>query len=116
VQDKGAVDVKHNWIEFDGYDKTPSFYQDRLGTNIGKTQKKSGVLRRNVPHCTLPYAGSRYTLIYFSDTQYEVHLGAFVAPFYTKNDHFTKTGSGQTQGNLKKEYRFLGAGGLASRR
>jgi hypothetical protein len=28
-------------------------------------------------------------------------------PFYTKNDHFTKTGSGQTLGNLKKEYRFL---------
>jgi hypothetical protein len=28
-------------------------------------------------------------------------------PFYTKNDHFTKTGSGQTLGNLKKEHRFL---------
>jgi hypothetical protein len=24
-----------------------------------------------------------------------------------KNDHFTKTGSGQTQGKLKKEMRFL---------
>jgi hypothetical protein len=27
-------------------------------------------------------------------------------PFYTYNDHFTKTGSGQTYGKLKKEMRF----------
>ena len=47
VQDKGAVETKNVWTEFDG----------------------------NVPHCTLPYTGTRYTLIYFSDTQYEV-LGA----------------------------------------
>jgi hypothetical protein len=28
------------------------------------------------------------------------------APFYTKNDRFTKTGSGQTQGKLKKRVVF----------
>jgi hypothetical protein len=28
------------------------------------------------------------------------------APFMYKNDHFTKTGSGQTKGELKKEWRF----------
>ena len=28
------------------------------------------------------------------------------APFHTENDDFTKTGSGQTEGNLKKEMRF----------
>eukprot|EP01046_Picozoa_sp_COSAG06_P029381 COSAG06_NODE_2720_length_6389_cov_2.944833_2_plen_101_part_00 len=37
------------------------------------------------------------------------HLIAFSAPFYTENDHFTKTGSGQTgQGKLRKEaFRFM---------
>jgi hypothetical protein len=29
------------------------------------------------------------------------------APFYTQRDHFTKTGSGQTQEKLRKERRFL---------
>jgi hypothetical protein len=29
------------------------------------------------------------------------------APFYTKNDHFTKTDSGQTWGKLKIRGRFL---------
>jgi hypothetical protein len=28
-------------------------------------------------------------------------------PFIYKNEHFTKTGSGQTWGKLKKEWRFL---------
>ena len=31
----------------------------------------------------------------------------FLAPFHTKTDHFTKTGSGQTYAKLKKESRFL---------
>ena len=30
-----------------------------------------------------------------------------LAPFDTKTDRFTNTGSGQTQGKLKKETRFL---------
>jgi hypothetical protein len=29
------------------------------------------------------------------------------APFVYKKDHFAKTGSGQTEGTLKKEHRFL---------
>ena len=28
-------------------------------------------------------------------------------PFLYKNEHFAKTGSGQTQGKLKNDYRFL---------
>jgi hypothetical protein len=28
-------------------------------------------------------------------------------PFYTKHCHFTKTGSGQTQGKLRKKRRFV---------
>ena len=31
----------------------------------------------------------------------------FALPFHTKNDHFTKTGSGQTQGNSQKSTVFL---------
>ena len=39
----GSVDVKNNWFEFDG----------------------------NMPHCTLPFGGTRYTLIYFINQGYE---------------------------------------------
>eukprot|EP01046_Picozoa_sp_COSAG06_P001221 COSAG06_NODE_37_length_30537_cov_73.315658_23_plen_145_part_00 len=46
VQTLGAVDVKHRWTLFNG----------------------------NVPHCTLPYTGTRYTLIYFVN-QYCGRLG-----------------------------------------
>jgi hypothetical protein len=41
----------------------------------------------------------------------------FLAPYYAKKDHFTKTGSGQTQGKIEgKKGRFLqeGAGGAAT--
>ena len=31
----------------------------------------------------------------------------FCAPFYTENDRFTKTGSGQTQDKLRKERAFF---------
>ena len=47
VQTLGGVDCKHKWVLFDG----------------------------NIPHCTLPYDGTRYTLIYFSQQSYE-RLGA----------------------------------------
>jgi nucleotide-binding universal stress UspA family protein len=39
----GAVDVKNTWFTFDG----------------------------NMPHCTLPFGGTRYTLIYFINQGYE---------------------------------------------
>eukprot|EP01046_Picozoa_sp_COSAG06_P041875 COSAG06_NODE_5258_length_3604_cov_147.017689_1_plen_99_part_00 len=59
-----------------------SFYQDRLGTNIGKesTQTEGAFSFR------LPYSlcGQMVKKTYFSS-----HL-------YIKPDHFTKTGSGQT--------------------
>eukprot|EP01046_Picozoa_sp_COSAG06_P027089 COSAG06_NODE_2368_length_6998_cov_3.945934_9_plen_102_part_00 len=37
----------------------------------------------------------------------EVRKTRLFAPFYTKIDYFTKTCSGQTQGKLKKQTRFL---------
>lgn len=44
----GAVDVKNTWFVFDG----------------------------NMPHCTMPFGGTRYTLIYFINQGYEkVNLG-----------------------------------------
>ena len=42
VHMKGEVDLRKTWYEFDG----------------------------NVPHCTLPYSGTRYTLIYFIQQSY----------------------------------------------
>jgi hypothetical protein len=36
----------------------------------------------------------------------EVRKTALVAPFMYKNEHFTKTGSGQTQGKLQKRVAF----------
>jgi len=39
----GSVNVKNTWYEFDG----------------------------NMPHCTMPFAGDRYTLIYFINQGYE---------------------------------------------
>jgi hypothetical protein len=44
----------------------------------------------------------------------EVRKRISFAPFYTKRVRFTKTGSGQTQGELKKEVRFLTGGGGAT--
>jgi len=34
--------------------------------------------------------------------EYQVKNGLFIAPFLNEHDDFTKTGSGQTQGKLKK--------------
>jgi hypothetical protein len=61
---------------------TWSFYQDRLGTNIGKALKKeSGVFSfTGPPRCAVAWG---------------CH-GAKKEPFIYKNEHFTKTGSGQT--------------------
>ena len=44
VQSTGEVDCKHKWQRFDG----------------------------NVPHCTMPYTGTRYTLIYFSQQSFKL--------------------------------------------
>jgi hypothetical protein len=77
-------------------------YQDRLGTNIGKTPKK-----RAFPHqadmaakvqSTLWSAASQIYLNYQVDTQTfnTVRNTPLFEPFVYINDHFTKTGSGQT--------------------
>ena len=38
------------------------------------------------------------------------------APFYTKNDQFTKTGSGRTRGNTQKRDAFLAGNGISAGR
>ena len=63
------------------YTLKSSFYQDRLGTNIGKTPKKARFLEG--PHAShTPDAGCEERISF--------------APVYTKYDHFGKTGSGRT--------------------
>jgi hypothetical protein len=47
VQNLGSVGCKHRWVSFDG----------------------------NVPHCTMPYTGTRYTFIYFAQQSF-ARLGA----------------------------------------
>jgi hypothetical protein len=37
----------------------------------------------------------------------QVRKRTSIAPLYTENDDFTKTGSRQTEGKLKKEMRFF---------
>ena len=44
VQNEGAVNCRHRWQRFNG----------------------------NFPHCTLPYAGTRYTLIFFTQQSYKL--------------------------------------------
>lgn len=44
VQTEGTMDCHNKWVTFDG----------------------------NVPHCTMPYRGTRYTLIYFIQQSYEL--------------------------------------------
>jgi len=67
VQDLGKVDCKHSWELFDG----------------------------NIPHCTMPYKGTRYTLIYFTQQSYE-HLGK----------HKAKTEAGPNTWKAMKECGF----------
>ena len=66
------------------------FYQDRLGINIarGNTRRKEGgfCCRRGADIAIL-----------------EVRKRISFAPFYTKNDHFTKTGSGQNRKTALKK-------------
>eukprot|EP01048_Picozoa_sp_COSAG05_P012980 COSAG05_NODE_1341_length_5140_cov_4.176949_6_plen_517_part_00 len=44
VHEKNDVQCHNKWVQFDG----------------------------NIPHCTLPYTGTRYTLIYFSNQSYDL--------------------------------------------
>ena len=41
---------------------------------------------------------------------------SFAPPFYTKNDQFTKTGSGRTRGNTQKRDAFLAGNGISAGR
>jgi hypothetical protein len=110
-------------------------YQDRLGTDAWKIEHPTRLFcTANVVEirgsATEPVRNVRlsgFTIAHTAPTfmeKYEVPSGgdwslhrnaavfidsakhASFAPFYTQNDHYSKTGSGQTQGKLKKESRF----------
>ena len=75
-----------------------SVYQDRLWTNTGKTQPKKRFRRRWWTWHTLPQHLRSCTPS--RSTRQE---NASFAPFCLhKNDHFTKTGWGQTRRNAQK--------------
>jgi hypothetical protein len=60
------------------------YYQARLGTNIGEVEKKGA--------CCFTGSVPEYNEVFID----EGAKNAFFAPFIYINDHFTKTGSGQT--------------------
>jgi signal transduction histidine kinase len=57
-----------------------SFYQDRLGTSARR--------RGNVE--------TKCVFLQGEEIEEQVRRRIYFAPFYTTDDHFTKTGSGQT--------------------
>jgi hypothetical protein len=80
-----------------------SFYQDRLGTNIGKTQKKrvpfscrSDSLRAARRLLSAVCRGRARLRLWAALVRCDGEKNVLFAPFIYKNDHFTKTGSGQT--------------------
>jgi hypothetical protein len=110
-------------------------YQDRLGTDAWKIEHPTRLFcTANVVEirgsATEPVRNVRlsgFTIAHTAPTfmeKYEVPSGgdwslhrnaavfidsakhASFAPFYTQNDHYSKTGSGQTQGKLKKRAVF----------
>jgi hypothetical protein len=75
-------------------------YQDRLGTSIGNVEKETvnaGEGLQGQPHDTRRGLG-------------RCEKRAVVAPFQYSNDHFAKTGSGQTRRNAEKTGAFPAPG------
>jgi hypothetical protein len=94
-----------------------SFCQDRLGTNMGKTQKRvaffaggaidalprGGARERRRSDCRAHLAHAAAATRTFRERlegrgadHYKVIKRSFLALYIYRNDHFTKTGSGQT--------------------
>ena len=83
--------------------KDDPFYQDRLGTDIGKALIKremrflAGVLIREKPRLKAlwqdVHADEATITINAAEVRNRI---SFAMPFYPTNDRFTKTGSGQT--------------------
>ena len=69
-----------------------SFYQDRLGTNTGETQQEHTVEQAKVWQSGCNDDGPA---VGTAGAGKQVRNAIFV-PFIYKNDHFAKTGSGQT--------------------
>jgi hypothetical protein len=74
-------------------------YQDRLGTNIGNTQQKTAVCLRYIPNTEL-FPNMKEFISDVHDLNVSLFFnvsenGLFEQPM-NENDHFSKTGSGQT--------------------
>jgi len=69
-----------------------SFYQDRLGTNIGKAHEKLAFPQGFMNYDSVGYEGVLAVMV----AGREVRKRLIFAPFNTSNRHSTKTGSGQT--------------------
>ena len=86
--------------------KTESICRDRLGTNVGKVEKKINFCRayQEVARRIVRELQARGYLTWFDLENMKGNTGkktVFCFPmFYTENHHFAKTGSGQTWGKL----------------
>ena len=84
--------------------KNDHFHQDRLGTDIGKTQKKMHFPQDDEPQPFLCRTTRRYGRQRSGGYTKTLSFPTFVL----QNDPFTKTGSGQLQGKLKTQPCFSG--------
>eukprot|EP01046_Picozoa_sp_COSAG06_P012890 COSAG06_NODE_769_length_12440_cov_7.241796_10_plen_106_part_00 len=84
--DYEAFQVRKRYLFAPFYSTNDQFCQDRLGTNTGKAHKQEW----------------RFLAAWCDEELWlrlciaQVRKRRFFAPFYSKNDHFTKTRSGQT--------------------
>ena len=95
----------HN-IEVGGYDlideKSPTAAEEQYATVDPVTNKAGGSLcfasgwRRGLTNYVLTWVEGHNLTAVETDGPYGGANNASFAPFDTKNDHFTKTGSGQT--------------------
>ena len=108
-----GAEIKSSFYRYLFVQKKRSFCQDRLGTTARQVAEAEGVSAG----FTLRYCASDCMPVGWglgTEEGQEVKKRISFAPFGAKNDHFTKTGSGQTQGKLKKScvfsYRVARAG------
>jgi hypothetical protein len=97
------LEVSKNGLFCAIYISKRSFYQDRLGTNIGKHSKKNGVFSQGVVAArdAEVKALTEKLKAFAAETrklmdQVTKLFFFFAMPFVAEMHHFTKTGSGQT--------------------
>eukprot|EP01046_Picozoa_sp_COSAG06_P022320 COSAG06_NODE_1723_length_8586_cov_69.274420_6_plen_162_part_00 len=96
------------------YQTDASICQDRLGTNFYKEDSKKGLFSQLFLCLSRACLGKTFVFkckwlkkeAFFFHAGYptpQVRKRSCCEPFYTKNDHFTKPGSGQTLGKHSKK-------------